>query len=1173
MIKRCIQSIATLSILASVSTVGAQTVFINEIHYDNSGSDTGEAFEIAGPAGTNLTGWSVVLYNGSGGSSYATVNLNGTIAEQQNGYGTLHWELPTNGLQNGSPDGLALVDDTNTVVQFLSYEGSFLASNGPASGQSSTDIGVTESSGTPIGNSLQLVGSNGTEYSDFAWQSPSISSFGSVNTGQSFGGEAGPPALSINEIRIDQPSTDNDEYFEIVGLPGQSLDGVAYLAIGDGSGGSGTIEHVTTLDGLSIPDTGYFLAAEHTLSLATPDLTTSLNFENSDNVTHLLVNGFTGANGDDLDPNDDGILDHTPWSEILDSVALVETPGSGDKFYSENTVGPDGSFVPGHVYRFPDIVGDFQIAAFDLAASNDTPGSENIESIDWDLSNSIFTSFEEPTVVAQSPQYVGPSETSTDPLPNQTGVSDVRFDGGLELGFEAFFENTRGGGDGLSDGDYVGVTGFTGVVGNFTDGEQGYQIGDPDGKYTVKLAPVDLSLVEGEKNMLVDLFVQSTGWETNDAIVVWVETDTGARYLLDTTSSDIDDLDIEGFWQTLFVDLSDSAFAQLCFSLDSNSASEAIFVDNIRFGPEPSIDPVTIMEIQGEGEISPLAGDRVLTTGIVTAITANGQNFWIQDPVGDGNSNTSDGVYVYKPNLVPEIGDLVKIEASVAEYISGSRPNDLPLTELVSGEVEILTTGNELPAATPLPDMPDESIPEAISLLESLEGMLVSIPHALVVGQTNRFGEFHVINSADAVAGSGFSSAYGQMLLRATGENQVDYNPERIMIDDSTLDQALVVMPGDSLEGIVGIMDYAFSDYRIQPVDIGDVSIEQVATEIKPYYWWFAYFRSFFQRPYLNVASVNVENLFDLVDDPDKSDGSSTPTPELLEIKLEKLAATIGIGLDFPEIVCVQEVENQAILQVLADRVNSKIGFGQLAYVAVSLETSDNRGIETGFLYDSRRVRLEDFYQLSDSIVPGVSDAFGATSVSKGREPLVGVFKKQGQTITIVNNHFKSKGGDGALYGAIQPPVRNSEIQRHLQAEVVRSFADIILESEPEALLAITGDFNDFEFGEPGEGEHHTLGIIEGEAGQSFMTNLVKTHVPEHSRFSYLYQGNSQVLDHFLVSPELEDKVISARFAHLNAAYLDEFMEDPNVLERSSDHDPILVRFKLAESWRSFFGR
>ena len=174
----------------------AISVFINEIHYDNTGTDAGEAIEIAGPAGTDLTGWSIVLYNGAGGASYDTDALSGIIPNQQAGFGTISLSYPSNGIQNGSPDGIALVNPSNTVVQFLSYEGSFTAVGGPANGMVSTDIGVSENGTEPLGQSLRLTGT-GQFYEDFTWNAPATASFGAINTGQNFGaGDAAPTVLN-----------------------------------------------------------------------------------------------------------------------------------------------------------------------------------------------------------------------------------------------------------------------------------------------------------------------------------------------------------------------------------------------------------------------------------------------------------------------------------------------------------------------------------------------------------------------------------------------------------------------------------------------------------------------------------------------------------------------------------------------------------------------------------------------------------------------------------------------------------------------------------------------------------------------------------------------------------------------------------------------------------------
>jgi len=171
-------------ILIIFSLSFAQSVFINEIHYDNDGGDVDEGVEIAGPAGTNLNGWSIVPYNGSAGTEYNAMTISSIVlTDQQGGYGTA-W-VAISGLQNGAPDGIALVNASSSVVQFVSYEGSFTATDGPASGMTSTDIGASESSSTGIDSSLQLSGT-GTVYSDFSWNSPAMNTRGTVNTGQTF---------------------------------------------------------------------------------------------------------------------------------------------------------------------------------------------------------------------------------------------------------------------------------------------------------------------------------------------------------------------------------------------------------------------------------------------------------------------------------------------------------------------------------------------------------------------------------------------------------------------------------------------------------------------------------------------------------------------------------------------------------------------------------------------------------------------------------------------------------------------------------------------------------------------------------------------------------------------------------------------------------------------------
>ncbi|MFV2073009.1 MAG: lamin tail domain-containing protein, partial [Thermoanaerobaculales bacterium] len=261
-----IAAIALVVLAAAIPAAAQTTVFINEIHYDNASTDVGEAVEIAGPAGTDLSSWSIVLYNGSSGASYNTISLTGTIPDVCGGFGVI--DYPTVGLQNGAPDGLALVDSTSTVVQFLSYEGSFTATNGPATGLASTDIGVSESSSTPVGDSLQLTGT-GTAYEHFTWATPAPNTFGACNTGQTF--SAPIVNLLINETDADTPGTDTLEFVELYdgGVGSSLLDG--FVVVFYNGSDDASYNSAFDLDGYTTDASGYFVLGNAGVS-PTPDI-------------------------------------------------------------------------------------------------------------------------------------------------------------------------------------------------------------------------------------------------------------------------------------------------------------------------------------------------------------------------------------------------------------------------------------------------------------------------------------------------------------------------------------------------------------------------------------------------------------------------------------------------------------------------------------------------------------------------------------------------------------------------------------------------------------------------------------------------------------------------------------------------------------------------------------
>ncbi|MGB8635049.1 MAG: endonuclease [Rhodanobacteraceae bacterium] len=258
------------ALLWVVPALADTRVFINELHYDNGGSDTGEAIEVAGPAGTDLAGWSLVLYNGSTGTSYGSISLNGTLASTCGSYGVASFPAP--GLQNGAPDGVALVDSSGIVRQFISYEGQFTASGGAAAGAASVDIGVSESGSTASSQSLQLSGS-GAFASDFTWQAPASNTFGGCNAGQSFsGGSSGGGSNALqNGIAVTGIAASQGTFSSTytVTIPA----GASNLVIGE-SGGSGDADMYVQFG--SAPDQSnfdcrpYLYGNEETCSFSAP---------------------------------------------------------------------------------------------------------------------------------------------------------------------------------------------------------------------------------------------------------------------------------------------------------------------------------------------------------------------------------------------------------------------------------------------------------------------------------------------------------------------------------------------------------------------------------------------------------------------------------------------------------------------------------------------------------------------------------------------------------------------------------------------------------------------------------------------------------------------------------------------------------------------------------------
>lgn len=603
---------------------------------------------------------------------------------------------------------------------------------------------------------------------------------------------------------------------------------------------------------------------------------------------------------------------------------------------------------------------------------------------------------------------------------------------------------------------------------------------------------------------------------------------------------------------------------------DSNAA------DFVRMAPSPessaggaggaggcAYPSLRIRDVQGAAHLSPRDGQSV--SGVCGVVTArSGVGFWFQDPRPDRDPGTSEGLFVYTaraPSVI--VGDEVAVTGTVTEYRSGYTGGaDLTTTEITSPTVTTLGTGT-VPAATvigsggrvpPTTVIDDDAtgdvetsgtfdpVTDGIDFYESLEGMRVQLTNPVAVGPRSRFGEIPVLG--DDGADAAVRTTRGGIVLR-----HGDANPERVLLDDA-------VLPGSTPAGVsvgdhfaapaVGVLGYSFGNYKLELTQalrrVPGGLAAQTTTPAGP--------------GQLAVATFNVENL-------DPSDPQST---------FDGLARTIVTRLAAPGILVVEEIQdndgpaNSAVVDAgltYTKLINAITAAGGPAYDYRQIDPVDDAdggepggNIRVGFLFrtdiglsfvpgtpggPSTAVSVSGSGDPSDPVAlshnPGrISPT--APAFTRSRKPLVGKFRFAGTPVFVIANHWNAKFGDDPLFGRYQPPVASSEARRTRQAQLVAGFVDRIRAIDPQARIVVAGDLNDAEYSAP------VRTLID--AG---LTDLPAT-LPVADRYTYVYQGNSQVLDHILLSAPLISAGYSYHIVHVNSEF-------PTPL---SDHDPQVAR-------------
>ena len=632
--------------------------------------------------------------------------------------------------------------------------------------------------------------------------------------------------------------------------------------------------------------------------------------------------------------------------------------------------------------------------------------------------------------------------------------------------------------------------------------------------------------------------------------------------------------------ETFFVRLS----APVGANLGDAEAIGTIVTDEVELTP--------IHAIQGNGAQSPLLGQRVYTTGIVTGRKSNG--FFLQTPDSqiDADPATSEGVFVFvgsAPPAIAAVGNVVRVNATVIEFVPGADPGQAPLTELGNAPQVVLISvppvigPSTLPAAIAL----NASFPDpagGLDQLERLEGMRVTIPSATVVSptqgsknETNATGSGNgIFNVVVTGVARPFREPGIQAPDSAPGGGSIppiprwDFNPELITVDSDAIGgTAFNLSSGTVLTNLTGPLDYGFRRYTIlrDPNALTTITQERQPTAARlP------------DMSEFTVAAYNVERFFDAANDP--AIGEPVLTPEAYARRLNKISLGIGY-LQRPDILGLVEVENISAAQDIAARVNADAvaaGLPDPKYVAYLLEGNDIGGIDVGYLIKTADIaagtaRVEVLSVTQAGKTATWTQPDGNSALLNDRPPLVleaVVHNGDGRSfpITVILVHQRSL-IDSELDTDAGHRVR---MKRQAQAVFLADFIQQRQLANPAERIVTLGDFNAFEFndglvdvintvaGTPTPDDQTAVPGDGADLVEPNLSNLGELATPDQ-RYSYTFGGNAQTIDQVLANQALIAAATGLKLDHarINADFPEINRSLGDSPSRLSDHDPVIT--------------